>query len=503
MRYFFLLSVLLLPAGCTYNSHESTKTGVLIKNARIFDGSGNEPFQADVFISEDRIALIGTYNGPEPGAIIDAAGLALTPGFIDLHAHGNPLGEHSDFENFITQGVTTICLGMDGFSAEDITGWLKRIAADTLSVNVVPFIGHSTIRELSGTGYAEFPVPRQIEAMQDLLSIALDLGYFGLTTGLEYLPGGLARNEELEALASVVSKYDKIIMSHIRNEDDDVIETSLKELINLGKFCPVHVSHIKVVYGKGPRRATEILSLIDSARQSGITITADMYPYTASYTGIGIVFPEWAKAPNDYSAVKASQRKELEEYLFNKVMQRNGPGATLLGTGPWKGMTLDEAAKAHSKSFTDLLIDDIGPEGVSAAYFIMDEKLQAGLLKDPFTAIASDGSPTMNHPRGYGSFAKFIRKYVREDSLFSLQQAVYKMTGLPAGILGLKDRGLIKAGYKADLVLFDPGLVKDNATYDNPHLTATGFRFVFINGELILEDGNSVKGRKSGRLLRR
>ena len=501
MRYFFLLSLLLLTAGCTNDSSEAANTGVLIKNARIFDGSGSEPFQADVLINHDQIALIGTYNGPEPALIIDATGLALAPGFIDLHAHGDPFGEDSDFVNFITQGVTTICLGMDGFSAEDVTGWMRRITSDALSVNVVPFIGHSTIRKLSGTGYTEFPVPRQIEAMQDLLSNALDLGYFGLTTGLEYSPGGLACNEELEALALVVSEHEKIIMSHIRNEDDDVIETSLKELINLGKFCPVHVSHIKVVYGKGARRAKEILSLIDSARQSGITITADIYPYTASYTVIGIIFPEWAKAPNNYGKVKASRRKELEEYLINKVMQRNGPGATLLGTGPWKGMTLADAAKVHSVSFTDLLIDDIGPDGASAAYFIMDEALQAELMKDPFIAIASDGSSTMNHPRGFGSFAKTIRKYVREDSLFSLQQAVYKMTGLPAGILGLKDRGLIKAGYKADLVLFDPGLVNDNATYDNPHLTATGFRFVFLNGELIINDGNSVKGKKSGRLL--
>lgn len=183
-------------------------------------------------------------------------------------------------------------------------------------------------------------------------------------------------------------------------------------------------------------------------------------------------------------------------------MKRNGPEATLLGTAPWTGMTLAEAAASGDKSFVDLLIDDIGRSGVSGAYFIMDEELQTTLLKDKHVALASDGSITMNHPRGYGTNAKIIAQYVAQDSLISLEEAIYKMTGLPAEILGLSDRGLIGVGQKADLVLFDPGNFRSGATYNNPHVLATGIKMLFINGALVIEDGKLVEGRYGAVILR-
>ena len=461
---------------------------------------GNPGRPGNVLVIKDTVAAVGNTDGWINSREINGRGLVLSPGFIDLHAHGDPLGENGGFENFLYQGVTTVCLGMDGFSPENISGWIREMGQTDLSTNVMPFIGHSTIREISGTGYTEFPLPRQLQSMNELLEEAFKIGYFGLSTGLEYLPGSLAKEEELHGLAKTVGEYNGLVMSHVRNEDDDQIEKSLNELIGMGTFCPVHVSHIKVVYGKGKARADELLQLLDSARNAGIRITADMYPYTASYTGIGILFPDWAKPPHDYESVKKTRRKELEDYLYNRVMKRNGPEATLLGTEPWRGMTLAEAAASRSKPFVDLLIDDIGRSGVSGAYFIMDEELQTTLFGNEYIALASDGSPTMNHPRGYGSNAKVISDYVVKDSLLTLEEAVYKMTGLPAKILGLEDRGNIRVGQKADLVLFDPVNFKAHATYENPHETATGITMLLINGKVVIKDGR-LAGDRFGKLI--
>ena len=214
-----------------------------------------------------------------------------------------------------------------------------------------------------------------------MLTSTFDAGAFGLSTGLEYRPRGLAETDELMELAEVTAQNGGLIMSHIRNEDDDQVEKSINELLELGQNSPVHISHIKVVYGKGAKRAEEILELIDSARLAGTKVTADLYPFTASYTGIGILFPGWAKRPNDYNQVKAERHDELREYLINRVERRNGPEATLLGTGKWKGLNLAQIEEQEGNSWVDVLIDDIGPGGASGAYFIMDEDLQVRLLQ--------------------------------------------------------------------------------------------------------------------------
>lgn len=308
MRKFALLLIALTTVILSCNQQKfAGPDSLLIKNAIIIDGSGSQGRTGDVLIINDTIVVVGNTAAWRAAKEVDALGLVLAPGFIDLHAHGNPLGENGGFENFLSQGVTTVCLGMDGFSAGDISGWIHDLSNAGLATNIIPFVGHSTIREVSLTGYSERPVAGQLLAMNDLLAEALDLGYFGMSTGLEYLPGGLADTEELHGLARVVGAKNSLLMSHLRNEDNDQIENSLAELIGMGKYCQVHVSHIKVVYGKGKERAKEILSVLASARNTGINITADMYPYTASYTGIGILFPKWAKAPADYEVIKATQ----------------------------------------------------------------------------------------------------------------------------------------------------------------------------------------------------
>jgi N-acyl-D-amino-acid deacylase len=301
-------------------------------------------------------------------------------------------------------------------------------------------------------------------------------------------------------------------MSHMRNEDEDAIAESVAELVNQGlaSGANVHASHIKIVYGNDPQQAEDVLSIMRDAReQEGLRVTADIYPYSASFTGIGILFPDWALPPNNYDEVVESRRADLVEYLTNRVGMRNGPDATLFGTEPYAGMTLAEVAADLNKSFADVLIDDIGPNGASAAYFVMDEEVMAQFLIDPFVMVSSDGSPTMRHPRGYGSFAKIIHRFVMSEELLSLEEAIYKMSGLPAETLGLANRnmtatprGLIREGFAADLLIFDPPEIRDTATFENPHAYAEGFDWVFVNGVPVIEEGQRNEETPAGVIRR-
>ncbi|WP_194776375.1 N-acyl-D-amino-acid deacylase family protein [Pararhodonellum marinum] len=499
----FLGILALLSFSCK-NQNTSTEINLLIKNAQIIDGSGAEPYYGQILIIEDEIFKIEKDTSLDINAerIIDARGSMLTPGFIDSHAHGDPM-ETPAFENFLAMGVTSIFLGQDGFSPEtiDLKGWMDSVDQIKPGVNVGMFVGHGTLRMLSGVQYDKTPTDSGMRSMENLVNSAMEAGCFGLSTGLEYNPGYLAGPDELNRLAKVVGKKGGMIMSHMRNEDDAYIEASLKELLDQGEFCPVHVSHIKVVYGKGEERAAGILAFLDNARGQGKTVTADLYPYEASYTSISILFPEWALPPADYSQVMAERRGELETYLRNRVNLRNGPEATLIGNGPYKGKTLKEVGEILEKPFEKVLIEDIGPSGTSAAYFVMDEVLMKALLVDEHVNICSDGSPTSNHPRGYGTFAKIIESYVIKEPILSLPEAIYKMTGLTAQSLGIHDRGLIREGMKADLLVFDPEAVRANATYENPAQLAEGFDYVLVNGQIAKE--KDVFSNQSGKIIKK
>jgi len=472
--------------SCNKSDSPTGNFEILITDAKVIDGSGSDEFKADLLIRGDSIAYIGIVDEVkiEVAQRIDANGKIVSPGFIDAHAHGDPVA-NGDFKNFLSMGVTTICLGQDGFSQQtnNLTEWIEQIDSVGVGVNIITFIGHSTLRELSGTNYSAVPTEVQLTSMKESLRRGMMDGAFGLSTGLEYVPGYYAARNEMTELAKVVGEKDGLIMSHMRNEDDDQIENSIKELLSQGTYAPVHISHFKVVFGKGPERARQLLLMLDSARNNGVKVTADVYPYTASYTGIGIVFPEWAKAPNDYNKVKTTRSGDLRNFLKEKVIKRNGPNAMLFGDGPWRGMTLAAVADSLNKTFEDVLIE-IGPEGGSGAYFVMNEELQTTLIRDSMICISSDGSPTMHHPRGYGSFAKVINTYTRESGALSLSEAIRKMTSLPASILGVPKRGLVKVGYKADLLIFDLEKVRDKATYEEPHQLAEGFDYVIVNGNI-------------------
>jgi N-acyl-D-aspartate/D-glutamate deacylase len=507
----FLLSLVSLFSGCAsqptgfrqFLAKQSINAfDVLIVNGQVMDGTGKKAFAADVLIRQDTIAFIGEVDTAlvQVKKTIDAAGKVVTPGFIDTHAHGDPLGK-TGFRNFLAMGATTVTLGNDGDSPDDLNSWLKNVEEAGSEVNIGMFVGHGTLRAKSGINYDSLPSPAQLEKMGKLLRDQLDLGSLGLSTGLEYLPGMYAPAYELEHLAKIVGEKGKLITSHVRNEDDSAVEASLEELLKQGQHCAVHVSHIKVVFGKGKERAEQILAQLAQARQKGIKVTADVYPYTASFTGISILFPDWALPPNDYSQVVASRRKELATYLRNRVNKRNGPAATLLGMGPFAGKTLAQLAQEKQKPFEDVLIDDIQPGRMSAAYFVMDEALQARFITDPAVMFCSDGGPDMRHPRGYGTFARILEEYVVKTKQLSLEEAIRKMTSLSAQTMGLADRGILAVGKKADILVFDPQQVRATATYENPFQLATGFTHVLVNGKLSVENGQFMKNR-NGRVLR-
>jgi N-acyl-D-amino-acid deacylase len=508
-----LLICTLLSTACAVQE-ESRQYDLLITNGLIIDGTGGEAFEADLLIDQGVIVQIGNLNPDQVQSKnrIDAAGRVVAPGFIDTHSHGNPL-DTPRFDNFLSMGVTTISLGQDGRSpgGEDLTGWMDKVDEQGTGPNIIHFTGQNTLRQLVDAPREVGLDASYIEQMQDILSESMAAGSFGMTTGLEYDHGTFADLQELIDLAKPVAAAGGLVMSHLRSEDDDRIEEAITELLEQGRGsgAAVHVSHIKIVFGDDTRQADEVLTLLDDAREDGVEVTADVYPYVASFTGIGIVFPGWALPPNDFAEVVRNRRDELAEYLRNRVNRRNGPEATLFGTEPWAGMTLAEVADSLNKPFEDVLIDDIGPRGASAAYFVMDEDVMRRFLQHPRVMVSSDGSPDMHHPRGHGSFARIIRQYVIEEQLLSLEEAIHKMSGLPAATLGLDNedrveprRGLIREGFAADLLIFDPENVVDRATFEDPHQYAEGFDWVFVNGVAVIEEGELNDLRPAGVIRR-
>ena len=463
-----------------------------IRGGTVVDGTGRPARRADVLVRGDTIAHVGAVDPDTIGAaqIFDASGLHVTPGFIDPHAHGDPL-ETPRFCNALAMGVTTILLGQDGGGpeAQALADRLSAVADARPFANVGYLIGHNALRHESGIGY-DTPTKAERQRLAGLVEQGLDAGAFGVSLGLEYDPGIQAQMPELVAIARPVAVRDGVIMSHMRSEDAADIENSVAELIEQGRGsgAHVHAAHLKIVLSDDPAQAEAVLNRMETARENGVDITADVYPYTASFTGVSILFPEWARPPNDYETVRAKREAELRRYLTNRVNERNGPEATLFGTGRWTGMTLAEVADSTGRSFADVLMD-LGPDGPSAAYFVMDEAVMKRFLAAEHTVVSSDGSSTMRHPRGHGAFARVLDRYTGPNALLHLEEAVHKMTGQTASIIGLDDpsrvrtpRGLVRAGYAADLLAFDPEAVQDRADFSHPHRLARGMRAVWVNG---------------------
>jgi len=490
----------------------------LIHGGLVVDGTGAPARPADLLLKDGRIAHLGSVDPDtlEVAERFDARGLVVAPGFIDAHAHGAPLDSPA-FPNFLAMGVTTILLGQDGGgpAARSLADHLDMVDEARPSVNVAYLLGHNALRRESGVEYDD-PSPEASERLVELVAVGMDQGAFGLSTGLEYDPGTRADLDELAAIARPVAERDGVVMSHMRNEDADQVEASVAELLEQGRRsgAHVHASHLKVVLGSDTEQAWRILEQMGEARDEGLEVTGDVYPYTASFTGTAILFPDWARPPNDYGQVAGQRRDELLDHLRERVEGRNGPEATLFGSGELAGFgdlagsTLAEVAEATERPFEEILLE-IGPSGARAAYFVMDEAVMTTFLTDPHIVVSSDGSPTMQHPRGYGAFARVLRQYVVEEGFMELEEAVRKMSGLTAHVIGLDDpdrvevpRGVLRPGWAADVAVFELEAIRDRATYEDPHQTAEGMRGVWVNGRRAWDGAGLMPGPGHGRALR-
>ena len=515
---------------------------VLIRGGTIYDGSGGAPFEADVGISGDRIVAIGKLDGKRAGKTIDARGLAVSPGFINMLSWSTEsLIEDGRSQSEIRQGVTLEVMG-EGVSMGPLNAEMKRrlVASQTdirydvewttlaeylrylekrgVSTNIASFIGAATIREhVLGLGDVQ-PTARQLDEMRSLVRREMEAGALGIGTALIYAPGTYAKTEELIELCKVAALYKGKYISHMRSEGTRLFE-AVDELLRISREAriPAEIHHLKAAGASHWVKIDRVLETIESARAEGLPITANMYPYPASSTGLSSRIPSWAH-DGGAQALYARIADPETRARMAKEMRKDAPYVrTLLvrfrtpELRPLIGKTLAEVAASRGKDEVDTLLDLVLEDRsrIQAVFFSMDEANVAKQLRKPWVSISSDGASIANegvfvrastHPRAYGSFARVLGKYVREDKVLTLQEAVRRMSGLPATNLGLEGRGFLREGMYADVVVFDPATVADRATYENPHQYSVGVKHVLVNGVQVLKDGEHT-GAKPGRAV--
>lgn len=486
----FIVIVLLLLPGFAFSQNRS----IVFKNATVIDGSGKSGFTADVRVSDGRIKKIGKIKTTSSDEVIDASGLVLAPGFIDIHNHSESgLLREGTAANQVSQGITTVFVGPDGGSPWPIADYFAKLNGK-IAVNVGAFIGHATVREeVMKNDLKRAATTDEIASMVKLVEQAMNEGAFGLSSGLEYDAGYMATTEEMVELARVAAKRDGIYMSHIRDEEDG-FRAAMEEAIRIGRDAklPVQISHIKMgnrnVWGK----SAEAIALIEAAKTAGQDVTADAYPYTAWASTITVLVP----------SRKHEDRAEIEKGLNNvggadKVLITNHAA-----NRAYEMKTMADIAASKNISPVDLYIEIVKNGGASVVCNSMSEDDVKAFYTRPWVMVSSDGGIGSRHPRGSGTFPRVIARFVRENKWFDLETAIRKMSAMPAARLGLKDRGVIKKGMKADLVLFDPQTVTDQATFAEPQKLSTGVRSVYVNGVQVW-GGDKVTEALPGRILTR
>ncbi|MGE0771179.1 MAG: amidohydrolase family protein [Cyclobacteriaceae bacterium] len=492
--------VVFLAFAMVWFSCQKQEYDIVIRNAIIIDGSGDHSFEGAVAINGDTIARVGDLEGAIGKQEIDAHGWVLAPGFVDTHSHHDRgMFEEREVLAAISQGITTIVVGQDGFSNFPVADFFSQLEQTPVSVNVASYTGHNTLRRAAMTGAYDRPcTPDEIAQMTELIKQDMAAGAIGLSTGLEYDPGIYSTAFEVMALAKVVAGHGGRYISHIRSEDIKVWE-AIREVIQIGKETgmPVQISHAKLAMKKWWEQADRMVALLDSASKAGVKISIDVYPYTYWQSTMKVLFPD-----RDVSNLKKAEFALRELTSPESLILNN-----FTPNPEYVGRTLAEIALLRKSSAPQTLIDLIkqadaegGDESIIATS--MYEMDVATLLRWREANVCSDGSSHSLHPRGFGAFPKFFRKYVVDDRSLTIEDAIYKMSGLSARHMGFKKRGQIRAGNYADLVLFDPVQFKDQATTEQPRLQATGLRKVWVNGKVVYENGEPT-GVFPGHVLRR
>lgn len=515
MRTLVALAILIATGGF------GQEFDLVIRHGRVTDGAGNPACYADVAVKDGRIAKIGRV-ADKAATELDATGLIVAPGFIDVHTHAEDIRDLPLADNFLRMGVTTIVLGNCGSSVTDIGELFQKLEASPVSINVATLVGHGTVRgKAMGGSFMRPPNTDELEQMKSLVERAMRDGALGLSSGLIYLPGTFAKTEELIELAKVASAHDGIYVSHMRDEGNQ-IDDALAELFRIAREARIRaeVSHIKLSGKNNWGRPAEILAAIEKARAEGLDITQDQYGYAASSTGISQLIPDWAREGGKFRERMADpeQKSKIVDEMKSKLARGKREDFSYAVIAEYKkdrslnGLDLVEATKKKrgADSLDDQLemIFEIQTNGGASAVFrsISEDDLRI-FLQHPNTMFASDSGMRryqegVPHPRGYGNNARVLARYVRELKLLRLEDAIRKMTSLPATTFRIADRGVIREGAWADLAIFDPAKVQDHATFEDPHHYATGFRWVLVNGVAVIKDDAHTQARP-GKVVRR
>ncbi len=499
---------------------------IVLVGGTVIDGTGSDRFRADVAIRGDRILAMSRSDVERAGAVrvIDVTGKIVAPGFIDIHSHLDPLLRLPEGESKARQGVTTVVGGPDGGGPWPMKAYLDSAASLGVGINVAMLVGHNTIRRQVLGMEDRAPTAAELTEMQGMVRQAIAEGAWGLSTGLKYLPGAFSDVDEVVALAEVAGEAGGIYTSHLREEGLGLL-AAVSEAIEIGRRADLTIvlTHHKVV-GEPTWGASErTLAMVDSANAAGQKIRIDQYPYTASYTGIGILMPPWAMAGGNEAFFERLDQPMLRDSIvdgivFNLVNDRGGNDLSRVQFAlvSWmpelEGRTLRDWADMRGlpptmETGAELVIEAIRRGGASAIYHVMDEADVEAIMRHPMTAIASDGRLVQPgeghpHPRWYGTFPRVLGEYVRDKGVLTLEDAVRKMTSLPADHMGMLERGILSRGMIADIVVFDPETVADRSTFEDPHQYPAGIDFVIINGVVAVDNGVFDDAR-AGRILRR
>lgn len=467
---------------------------IFIKGATVIDGSGRRGFKANVRLAADRIVAIGNIRPNAGDEVIEARGLTLAPGFIDIHNHSESgLLSEGTATSQISQGITTLAVGPDGGSPFPIADYLNRLE-NKIAVNTLSFIGHATVRErVMGKDYKRQASKEEIARMALMVEQGMKDGAYGLSSGLEYDMGNPSATEELIELARVASRFGGIYMSHIRDEEEGMLE-ALREAIRIGREArlPVQISHIKMGNRNVWNKAPEAIALINEERRKGFDVTADCYPYTAWASTITVLVP--SRRHDDREAVEKGLRNVggADKVLITSCRAHRD----------YEGRTLEEIARTGNTTPADLYMQIVKDGGAGVVCSSMNEADVRAFYQQKWVMVSSDGGIGSRHPRGAGTFSRVLGRFVRENRWFPLEEAIRKMSAMPAARLGLKDRGLIGKGMKADLVLFDAQRVIDRSTFKDPLLLSEGIEKVFVNGRMVWQGGKPT-GELAGRVLRK
>ena len=524
-KMFYLYhSVLLLAIVLIFSCAPPQEGSYLIKSVSIYDGKGSEPFNGDILINGEHIKQVASKINCPKCQVIDGKGKSLSPGFIDLHAHLEALPQVSSAESAIHMGVTTALGGPDGSSPINLKKYFAQLEETGVGVNVGHLIGHNSVRIEVMQLQGREPTSAELLQMKALIQRAMEDGAYGISTGLKYLPGTWAKIDEVIELSKVAGQLGGIYTSHLREEGLGLFE-AVQEAIDISKYAdiPVVLTHHKAIGQPMWGASKQTLAMVDDARDAGLDVMIDQYPYTASYTSISVLIPPWSLEGGRYDKFAErcedpTLRDSIKAGIVYNILNDRGGGdlnRIQLAKFDWKphleGKTLfdwatQEGMEPTPENGAELVIQAQLHRGAKAIYHAMSDEDVVRIMQHPQTMIASDGRITkfksgFPHPRVYGTFPRVIGHYARDRKILPITEAIRKMTSLPAYRMGLTDRGTIKEGYYADLVLFDEDEILDKATFEEPHQYPTGIDMVMINGQIALRDGH-LSDQKHGKILK-